>query len=77
MIGKGTGNNVTGRDGRHPNIGHSTKVNTGGNGAIRTGPSESRRIRVHVLPDINYAAGFKKTTRWTELSWLSSRGLEP
>ena len=63
MIGKGAGNNVTGRDGRHPNIGHSTKVNTGGNGAIWTGPSESGRIRVHVPPNINYTVSFKKGSK--------------
>ena len=63
MIRKRTRNNVAVRDGRHPNIGHSTKINTGGNGAIRSGPSEGRRIGVHIPPDINYTASFKKSSK--------------
>ena len=63
MIRKRTGNNASGRDGRHPNIGHSTKINTGGDGAIQSGPSEGRRIGVHVMPDINHTARFKKGSK--------------
>jgi len=60
MVRKRAGNNVTGGNRGHPNIGYTAEVDSGGHRAIPLGPSKARRVGVEVLPNINDTASVKQ-----------------
>lgn len=80
MIGKGAGDNFTGGYGRHPHIRHTTKVNTGGHGAIPPSPSKANRVRVQIPPNIDDTTGIKKSLQPdrafpTRIKWIRTTAI--
>ena len=70
MVRKGTRNKVTSRHRRYPNIRTTNQIYTRRNGAVRSGPRETCRVRVKIPPGIN-------TTRGLKECFQSSRTLPP
>jgi len=75
MVREGTGNNVARGSRRHPNKRHSTKVNSGGNGTIRSGPSETSRVGMQVPPNVDNTTSVKQSSKTDRTLAPSDKGI--